>query len=141
MTTSHLHHTPGLQLIRRPTAARRERTLLGCSPIGSFVPKGGYDTPEFRDPTKDCTPPPEVGDFCTLLTDATNGHVDLTDPDTIAAIVDHDGLSDTQRAALAAAVDDAVAQIALGNGWSNDALVTATNDICDLHLTPVTMVE
>lgn len=118
-----------------------DRTLLGCRPIGSFVPKGGYDTPEFRDPARDCTPLPAAGDFCTLLTDATNGHVDLADPDTVAAIVDHDGLSDTQRAALAAAVDDAVAQIALANGWSNDALVTATNDICDLHLTPVTMVE
>ena len=27
-----------------------DRTLLGCRPSGSFAPKGGYDTPEPRDP-------------------------------------------------------------------------------------------
>jgi hypothetical protein len=36
-----------------PLGARR---LLGCRPIGSFVPKGGYNTPEPRDASKDCTP-------------------------------------------------------------------------------------
>ena len=38
-----------------PLGARR---LLGCRPIGSFVPKGGYNTPEPRDASKDCTPVP-----------------------------------------------------------------------------------
>lgn len=34
------------------------RRLLGCRPVGSFAPKGGYDTPEPRDASKDCTPQP-----------------------------------------------------------------------------------
>ena len=34
------------------------RRLLGCRPVGSFAPKGGYDTPEPRDESKDCTPQP-----------------------------------------------------------------------------------
>lgn len=34
------------------------RRLLGCRPVGSFAPKGGYDTPEPRDPSKDCRPQP-----------------------------------------------------------------------------------
>jgi hypothetical protein len=36
-----------------PLGARR---LLGCRPEGSFVPKGGYNTPEPRDASKDCSP-------------------------------------------------------------------------------------
>ena len=32
------------------------RTLLGCRPIGSFVPEGGYDDPAPRDPEFDCAP-------------------------------------------------------------------------------------
>ena len=38
-----------------PLGARR---LLGCRPEGSFVPKGGYNTPEPRDASKDCRPQP-----------------------------------------------------------------------------------
>ena len=38
-----------------PLGARR---LLDCRPVGSFAPKGGYDTPEPRDSSKDCTPQP-----------------------------------------------------------------------------------
>lgn len=38
-----------------PLGARR---LLGCRPLGSFAPKGGYDTPEPRDSSKDCAPQP-----------------------------------------------------------------------------------
>ena len=38
-----------------PLSARR---LLGCRPQGSFVPKGGYNTPEPRDASKDCRPHP-----------------------------------------------------------------------------------
>ena len=34
------------------------RRLVGCRPLGSFVPKGGYNTPEPRDTSKDCTPVP-----------------------------------------------------------------------------------
>lgn len=31
-----------------------ERLLLGCRPDGSFVPKGGYNSPEPRDSAQDC---------------------------------------------------------------------------------------
>ena len=36
------------------TAPLGARRLLGCRPEGSFVPKGGYNTPEPRDASKDC---------------------------------------------------------------------------------------
>ncbi|MFZ9629404.1 MAG: hypothetical protein ACO3C1_08645 [Ilumatobacteraceae bacterium] len=32
------------------------RSLLGCRPEVTFVPKGGYNDPEPRDPSIDCTP-------------------------------------------------------------------------------------
>lgn len=32
------------------------RTLLGCRPIGSFVPEGGYNDAAPRDPEFDCAP-------------------------------------------------------------------------------------
>ena len=32
------------------------RSLLGCRPEVSFVPKGGYNEPEPRNPSIDCTP-------------------------------------------------------------------------------------
>ncbi len=38
------------------TASLGTRRLLGCRPLGSFVPKGGYNTPEPRDASKDCRP-------------------------------------------------------------------------------------
>ena len=33
-----------------------DRMLLGCRPQGSFAPAGGYNDPEPRDPTRDCSP-------------------------------------------------------------------------------------
>lgn len=32
-----------------------ERLLLGCRPVGSFVPQGGYNSPAPRNPKTDCT--------------------------------------------------------------------------------------
>jgi len=34
------------------------RALLGCRPIDSFVPQGGYNEPAPRDPLVDCAPSP-----------------------------------------------------------------------------------
>jgi hypothetical protein len=79
-------------------------------------------------------------EFCQLGRDAVRWYIDFDDEQAVAALVDHPGLDDDDRPAVRDAVDDARAQIAGGNGWSNDRMTAVINDICDLHLTPVTMV-
>jgi len=79
-------------------------------------------------------------EFCQLGRDAARWYIDFDDEQAVAALVDHPGLDDADRPAVREAVDDARAQIAAGSGWSNDRMTAAINDICDLHLTPVTMV-
>lgn len=72
--------------------------------------------------------------------DATRWYIDFDDDQAVAALVDHPGLDDDDRSAVREAVDDARAQLAAGSAWSNDRMIAAINDICDLELTPVTMV-
>ncbi len=79
-------------------------------------------------------------EFCSLGKDAARWYIDFNVDEAVAALVEHPDLNDDDRAAVRAAVNDARAQIAGGNGWSNDRMTAAINDICDLNLTPVTMV-
>jgi hypothetical protein len=84
--------------------------------------------------------PRASAEFCSLGKDAARWYIDFDDDEAVAALVEHPDLNDVDRAAVRAAVDDARAQTADGNGWSNDRMTAAINDICDLDLTPVTMV-
>lgn len=84
--------------------------------------------------------PRASAEFCSLGRDAARWYIDFDDDEAIAALVEHPGLKDDDRAAVRAAVNDARAQTAGGDGWSNDRMTAAINDICDLNLTPVTMV-
>ena len=84
--------------------------------------------------------PRASAEFCSLGKDAARWYIDFDDDEAVAALVEHPGLKDDDRAAVRAAADDARAQTADGNGWSNGRVTAAINDICDLDLTPVSMV-
>ena len=79
-------------------------------------------------------------DFCALAMEAIDGHFDFTDPERVAELTDHPGLTDRQRSLVRVGAADAVAEVTRGDGWSTDELVVAINEACGLHLTPSFMV-
>ena len=79
-------------------------------------------------------------DYCELAVSATRGHVDFSDASQFSSLVQHPGLPERYRAAMTAAAENARVRTAAGNGWSNDDMVGVVNTMCDLNLTPLTMV-
>jgi hypothetical protein len=79
--------------------------------------------------------------FCELATAAAGGQVAFQDPVQAASLIEFEGLTERDRRLLRAAVGEAVAQLDLGAGYTNDLPVSAVNEMCGLHLTPSTLVE
>lgn len=79
--------------------------------------------------------------FCSLASDAVRGQFDFTNESSVLELSNDPSLTEHQRVLMMGATSDAVRQIKAGAGYSNDLLVIAVNQICGLHLTPVTMVE
>jgi hypothetical protein len=61
--------------------------------------------------------------------------VALRDPVQTAELTQASGLTQNQRSRMRDVIEDAVAQLATGAGYSNDLLVAVVNEICSLKLT------
>lgn len=111
------------------------------SSISDATSAGGSSAPVSPTTTPSNTEPRASASFCSLAVKAAGGEFDFTSEARVRELTEDPGLSDDQRLRVAAAAADAVRQIELGGGYSNDLLVSAVNDICGRNLTPVTMVE
>ena len=79
-------------------------------------------------------------DYCELAASATRGEVNFADESQYSLLVHNPSLPARHRSAMTSAVEQAKLRTADGHGWSNDDMVKVVNVMCDLKLTPVTMV-
>jgi hypothetical protein len=77
--------------------------------------------------------------FCDLAVRATEGRAEFGSPGDTDALVTYNDLSTMRRVQLRSILDDAEIRTKGGNGWDNSLLVSFVNEVCGLHLTPVTM--
>jgi Family of unknown function (DUF6174) len=77
--------------------------------------------------------------FCDLAVRASEGSVPFGSPGETDALVTYNDLPTLKRVQLRSILDDADMQTKRGNGWDNSLLVGFVNEVCGLHLTPVTM--
>jgi hypothetical protein len=78
--------------------------------------------------------------FCNLAVRATHGEIAMDVDIDANELVNYPGLSALHKNLIRSAVLDAILQVRNGSGWDTTALVDAVNEICNLTLTPVTMV-
>ncbi len=90
----------------------------------------------------DSVPPTESPspEFCSRARNAAEGQLALDDPEQINDLTNDPSLPDDDRGRLAEALEDA-SRRSTGGAWSNDRLVEIVNELCNLELTPVTLVE
>jgi len=79
-------------------------------------------------------------EYCALAVQAVEGHFDFTDPERVKELIEDPELTARQAELMRAGAADAVNEVADGNGWSNDELVSAVNEVCGLTLTPATLI-
>ena len=79
-------------------------------------------------------------EYCALAVQAVEGHFDFTDPERVKELTEDPELTARQAELMRAGAADAVNEVADGNGWSNDELVSAVNEVCGLTLTPATLI-
>lgn len=77
--------------------------------------------------------------FCDLAVRASEGHVAFGSPGETDALVSYNDLTAVQRDVLRSVLEDADERTKRGEGWDNRFLVSFVNDVCGLHLTPITM--
>ncbi len=108
-------------------------SLSGCDGDGS---SGAIDS---STSSSSSVAPLASDEFCSAATNAANGSFNFLDEARVAALTQDPSLTDRQRRLVTTAVADAVQQISVGGSYANDLLVSAVNEVCGLHLTPVTM--
>lgn len=77
--------------------------------------------------------------FCGLAVRASEGHVAFGSPGETDALVTYNDLSTMKHVQLRSILDDADMRTKRGSGWDNSVLVSFVNEVCGLHLTPITM--
>jgi hypothetical protein len=85
------------------------------------------------------TEPAPSPEYCALAEEAVEGNFDFTDPEEVKRLTQRPELTTRQRALIAVGAADAVREVSLGSGWSNDELVNAVNEVCGLDLAPLTL--
>jgi len=79
-------------------------------------------------------------EYCALAVKAVEGRFDFTDPERVKELTEAPELTARQVELMRAGAADAVNEVADGNGWSNDELVSAVNEVCGLSLAPATLI-
>jgi len=79
-------------------------------------------------------------EYCALAVQAVEGRFDFTDPDRVKELTEDPELTARQADLMRAGAADAVNEVADGNGWSNDELVAAVNEVCGLRIIPATLI-